>query len=295
MVLELLLLCGCSSQNPYQQRGGVWYFEKNPIKLATGERLTPLKGVFAKTQIHGYFRGLPITDSEGSSFEVLSEHYAKDAKGVYYCDAYRDGQDYFSVLHIRTKRLGADPQTFQYLKSGYARDASRVFFEGAVFPVKDVASFEVLDYAFTRDSIMAYYHQTPIAGSDGKNFKRLDGSYSTDGKQVFYSYIDLEAKPMPRSFVVRGALVGSFEVLNDYYAKDAGHLYYAGKAMATGSALEVMGLGYAKTSTQVFYEGKVIAGADAGSFVLLSSASISETQDAKDSKATYRQGRKTGP
>jgi DKNYY family len=280
------LLVGCGSREPYQQRNGVWHFEDQPMQLKPGERLTPLLGAYAKTEVHGYYRGQALEGSEGRSFETLSEHYAKDHKTVYYCDAYRDGKDYFSTQRSRIKVLEADPNSFRFLKSGYARDASTIFFEGQSFVVKDVN-----DYGFARDRVTGYYDKKPIPGSNGRSFAVLDNHYSRDSKHVYHSYDDLSQSPVIlRSGRIEGALVDSFTVLETGYAKDAKRAYHNGKPLASSAAFEELSLGYAKTDKQVFYDGKAIPGADAVSFVMLEPRP--DDADAKDSRARYLVGRK---
>jgi hypothetical protein len=284
------ILLGCASREPYQQRNGVWHFEGQAMRLKPGERLTLLQGAYAKTDVHGYYRGVALETSDGRGFESLSEHYAKDRERVYYCDAYREGQDYFSSQRTRIKVLEADPKSFRFLADGYARDAKNVFFEGRSFPVKDVNSFELLKDGFARDHLTGYYHQTPIPGSDGGSFAVLGNHYSRDRTHVFYSSFDLNHSPVViRSARLEGALVDSFTVLEDGYAKDDKRSYHAGKPLANAVTFEVLSLRYAKTNRQVFYEGKPIPGADAASFVMLQP--IGEA-DAKDSRARYSQGRK---
>jgi DKNYY family len=289
----LSLLVGCGSREPYQQRNGVWHFDDQPMQLKSGEHLTPLLGAYAKTEQHGYFRGKALEGSDGRSFETLSEHYAKDHKTVYYCDAYRDGQDYFSTQRTRIKHLKADPNSFRFLKSGYARDANSVFFEGQFFPVKDINSFEILDYGFARDHVTGYYQQMPIPGSDGGSFAVLDNHYSKDRNHVYHSYDDLrQSSVILRSGRIEGAFVDSFTVLETGYAKDAKRAYHNGRALASSTAFEELSLGYAKTNRQVFYNGKPIPGAIASSFVMLEPRT--DDADAKDSKAKYLAGRKVG-
>jgi DKNYY family len=291
MISLVSLLTGCSSKEPYQQRNGVWTFEDQPITLQPGEHLTPLIAAFAKTERHGYFRGLPLGTSDGGSFEALDEHYAKDQQRVYYCDAHRVGQDYFTTPRRRVKVLEADPASFQILKAGYTRDANKLFFEGQLFPVKDVSSFEMLEYGFARDRISGYYQQTIIPSSDGGSFAVLDNHYSKDKAHVFYSYSDLNTSPvMLRHKRLDGAMPDSFTVLDSGYAKDAKRSYHTGKPLANSASFEVLSLGYAKTDTQVFYDGKPVTGAIAASFVMLEP--VTKQADSKDSKANYQQGRR---
>jgi DKNYY family len=291
MIGLVSLLSGCSSKELYQQRNGIWTFEDQPITLQPGEHLTPLITSFAKTERHGYFRGVPLETSDGGSFEALDEHYAKDQQWVYYCDAYRVGQDYFSSPRRRVKVLEADPASFRILSRGYARDANKLFFEGQFFPVKDASSFEILEYGFARDRISGYYQQTLIPGSDGGNFAVLDNHYSKDNAHVFYSYNDLNASPVVLQHQrLDGAMPDSFITLESSYAKDAKRVYHHGKPLAGSASFEVLSLGYAKTNTQVFYDGKPVTGADAKSFVMLEP--ITDQADSKDSRANYQQGRR---
>lgn len=291
MIGLVSLLTGCGSKEPYQQRNGVWTFEDQPITLQPGEHLTPLVAPFAKTERHGYFRGLPLETSDGGSFEALDEHYAKDQQRVYYCDAHRVSQDYFTSPRRRVNVLEADPASFRILKGGYARDASKLFFEGQLFPVKDVNSFEMLEYGFARDRIRGYYQQNIIPSSDGGSFTVLDNHYSKDNTHVFYSYNDLNASPVVlRHKRLDGAIPDSFTTLESGYAEDVKRVYHNGKPLANSASFEVLSLGYAKTDTQVFYNGKPVTGADATSFVMLEP--ISEQADSKDSRANYQQGRK---
>lgn len=292
LILGLLaLLCGCSSKEPYQQRKGVWYFNGDPVLLNPGERLTPLIGAYAKSQQSGFYRGTRLLGSDGKSFEALSDHYAKDQAQVYYCDAYRDGQDYFLIQRTRIKPLKADTTSFRYLKTGYARDARKMFFEGVEFGVKHIDSFEILDYGFARDKITGYYHQTLVPGSDGSSFAFVDSRYSKDVRHVYYSYFDTKGKATPKSVRIEGALVGSFVSLEGGYAKDAGRAYYEGKPLARAASFEVLALDYAKTDTQVFYRGKLVVGADALSFKMLET--ISDQADATDKNSSYKLGKKS--
>ncbi|MDX2007970.1 MAG: DKNYY domain-containing protein [Meiothermus sp.] len=288
------LLTGCGSKEPYQQRGGTWYYRDQPLQLQPGERLTPLSGEFARSQRFGYFRGLPISGSDGGSFVVLDGHYAKDRQQVYYCFARRESEDYFTTQRRVVKVLEADPTNFQLLRRGYAKDKQKVFYEGTPFAVRDVASFELLDYGlFARDRFTGYYDDIPIPGSDGPSFTPLDDHYARDRAHVYFADKDLSQSPIvARSWRLEGALLDSFKTLESSYAKDAQRAYYKGKPLSVsdGGWLEVLSLGYAKTQTRVFYEGKEVRGADAASFAMLQP--ITDQADSRDAKYSYKQGQR---
>lgn len=292
----LTLLTGCGTKEPYQQRGGVWFYRDQPLQLQPGERLTPLGGEFARSQQYGYFRGLAISGSNGPSFEVLDRHYARDRAQVYYCFARRESEDYFTTQRRVVKVLEADPASFRVMRRGYAKDSRKVFFEGVPFAVRDAASFELLDYGlFARDRFTGYYNDVPIPGSDGGSFVALGDHYARDRASLYYAFIDLSlSPPAVRAWGLEGALPDSFEVLEGGYARDARRAYHAGKPLrgTDGGQLEVLWLGYAKTGSRVFYEGQEIPGADAPTFQMLQPPT--DQADARDGKSSYKQGRKTG-
>lgn len=209
MIAGLLsFLFGCAEENasPFQQKDGAWHYHSTPI-----------------------------ADADAKSFQVLSAHYAKDARRVYYGDTYRESQDYFTTKKSRVIAMElADPATFRTLDSDYARDKAHVYFEGVRFPVKDIETFQLLDYGYARDRVSGYYHQRPVPGSDGSTFAALDLHYSKDAKNVFYSVLEPAPKePVRRTIRVQGADAATFAVLDRTAdspdAKDRDHTYREGR------------------------------------------------------------------
>lgn len=291
----LSLLFGCGSQQAYHRKGGRWYFEDKPLADVQGT-LTPLNGSFATAGENAYYRDARIPDGDGSSFEALSDHYAKDVKRVYYCDTYRDSKDYFTTKRIRIRQVSdADPSSFRYMDRGYARDSTHLFFEGTQHPVNDLGTFALLEYSFARDRSTGYYMQEPIPGSAGATFVGVDDHYSKDSVSVFYS--DLEpgqdgSPPVRRNVRLGQADPSSFHVLGNGYAADSSHVYHNGRLLPDAPAhFRVLSLGYAKSDVRVYYEGVAVAGADAASFTVLDQPTDSAT--ARDTGATYQQGRRT--
>ena len=235
----LALLFGCGTKtSPFQKIGGVWHYNQQPIP-----------------------------DAHAETFEVLSDHYAKDRLRVYYGDTYRDGKEYFSIRHDRVRVVErADPATFRYIDRGYAKDAASVFFEGVRFPVSDIGSFELLEYGFARDRVAGYYHQVVVPGSDGSTFAGIDSHYSKDKARVFHSDIVTDGGAHPpevRSTSLAGARVASFAVLEGGYAKD---------------------------DARVYYRGEPVAGADAATFAMLDNAT--DEGDARDARGSFKLGRR---
>ena len=265
----LSFLFGCAEKEaPFQEKGGLWHY-----------------------------RELRIEDADAKTFQVINENYARDKGRVYYGDTYRKGQEYYMIKHSRLRVLdGADPATFRYLNYDYARDKAAVFYEGVAFPVKDVQTFELIDRAFARDRVTGYYQQRPIPGSDGTSFTRVDDRYSKDARHVFHSATEPRGTdPIRRSTLVKGALPGSFKILDIHgHAADAAQAYYRGELVTKDVAsFKVLDLGYAKTATRVYYDGKPIPQADAASFAMLEPET--DPADAKDRSSTYKRGKKVQP
>src|SRR5205085_3803911 len=121
--------------------------------------------------------------------------------------------EYYSIAHRRVAAIaGADAATFRYMERGYARDGSRVYFEGTAHAVRDAATFALLDYAFARDKATAYCHMTTIAGSDAATFTVLDSHYAKDRARVYWCSIETYggARPPYVQVVALDADVGSF-------------------------------------------------------------------------------------
>jgi hypothetical protein len=163
-----------------------------------------------------------IDSSDGTSFEVINDHYAKDKGSVFYCDTYRKGQEYYFIKRSRVLKIqGADPASFIYLEQGYAKDKQAVYYEADAFPVKDVASFQVLTYGFTKDRYMGYCDKTPVEGSDGESFTALDSHYAKDKNHVFYCTFTGEGNAPRRMItqVIKGADLATFETVTDTTGK----------------------------------------------------------------------------
>jgi hypothetical protein len=264
----LSFLFGCKPKSsPFEKRDGAWYYHE-----------------------------MVIVGADVRTFEVLSDHYARDASRAYYCDTFRESRDYFLTRHNRVTVIdGAQAATFRYLDQNYARDDAGVYFEGVRFAVKDPATFELLEYGFARDRITGYYHQVPVPGSDGATFAFVDSHYSRDAKHAFYSTIKPGTdgqRPTRVTVKIDGAQSGTFVALEYGYAADSGRVYYEGKPLTNDpQSFRVLQLGYAASRDRVYYYGAPIVDADPSTFATLDAPT--DSADARDAKASYQQGRRT--
>lgn len=245
----LSFLVGCfssgSKSSPFQQKDGQWYY-----------------------------RDTPITGSDAGSFQILDDHYAKDARRVYFGDTYRKGQEYYSIKHSRVETIeGADAASFAMLDREYARDARRVYRDGAAIPVRDPSTFQLIPgRLFAHDAKVGYYNGWEIPGSIGAAFVVISDHYARDSAQVFYCDIEVPPnthQPQLRAAALPKADLASFVALEYEYARDAHQAYYQERVIARNpDTFEVLDDGYARTGSMVFYRGDVLKGANAATFVV---------------------------
>lgn len=244
-LLSFLLGCFAPKDSPFQQKGGQWYY-----------------------------RDALISGSDASSFVVLSEHYAKDGRRVYFGDTYRKGQEYYAIKHSRVEVIdGADAASFALINDEFARDARRIYADGRPLRVMDPTTFAPIPgRPFERDAKAGYYHGWHIPGSSGATFEALDDHYARDAQHVFFCDVFVPpntATPQLRSVLLSDADVATFTVLEGGYARDAGRLYYEDRIIdrqpATFSRLPD---DYVRTATQVFYRGAVLEGANPSTFAV---------------------------
>jgi hypothetical protein len=248
-----------------------------------------------------YYKDVRVAETDGKGFESLDDHYARDSRQVYYGDSYRDGREYYLIRHDRVVVIAnADPASFRLMpgpggERGYARDARLAWFEGKVFPVKDLASLQILDYSFARDKVTGYYMRQPVAGSDGGTFESIDSHYARDRTTVFYCDIPYDRAeslpPIPQMTPLPGADPASFRLLEEGYAADARQVYWNEKVVGKDPAsFTVLTHNYAKTPTAIVYRGEKVKGADLASFTTVEP--LSDSADARDKSGEYWMGKK---
>lgn len=126
--------------------------------------------VFRDTQCVFYAGSLLSEDAP--NFELLEQStsgYSRDSKAVYYSGGVVEG---------------ADPQSFELLESGFARDSNAVYRGVTALPF-DRASFEILNEHFSRDANRVLYGDVPVPGADPETFKVRWGMVAQDSKSVF--------------------------------------------------------------------------------------------------------------
>lgn len=277
-ILGLGILTACKKSG-YEKKSGSVYFKDYLMRSADYDTFEPLNGVFAKDKNQGYYRGIPISDTDGANFIALDDYYAKDNALVFYCDNYID----FKLFETRRKDkiirvTGADAGSFVAIANEnvyeYAKDKFRGYYKGVGFVVQDLASFEPLDYQFGKDKKTGYFDLKPIPGSDGPSFSVLSRNFATDNQHVYYAS-SLVDGPVPADVqVIKVADPTSFTVVGLYYAADKTHAFYKNKSLEAANPTSFSQwtestTDYAADTTHVYFRDKLIAQADKASFNLL--------------------------
>jgi DKNYY family len=319
-IIGLGLLASCKKAG-YNTKNGTVYYKDYLMREADHASFEELNDVFAKDKKQGYYRGIPITGTDGANFKALDEHYATTQTSVFYCDNYLA----FDLFNTRRKNkidqvAHADAGSFEALKDEYAKDKSRAYFKGEGFAVTDVASFEPLDHMFARDTKSAYFFLKPIPGSEGRSFSVLSSHFAKDSRHVYCAWTISDGSSTPGIRVIEGADPTSFTPVSDfYYAIDKAHAYYEDKPLeaadpATFSQWDAYQTDYGRDSTHVYFEDKLIREAHKATFRLLTdrytqdslsifyedkplkpvdlpSFAVLESGYAKDAKRVYYNGR----
>ena len=148
-----------------------------------------------------------------------------------------DGKVYWtSGLPARTQEVsGADAATFHDLDGTYARDKSRVYYDGAELSAADVSTFEVLRSGWAKDRSHVWLRAQSISADPG-HFELIAGEMAKDASAVYCH---------------DGSVL----------SHDAAHFVRLSRSEDV--------LGFTKDSAAVYYYCSAIPDADPGSFVVL--------------------------
>ena len=283
VIFGVIPFSGCSSG--YREKNGKITFDGREI---TDKSFKVLSNEFAKDSAAAYYKSRAFQYADVASFEAVDEHYAKDKNKAYYCDEYREGQNYYLTKKQTIVEVDlAIPASFVTAGNGYAKDSKHAFFAGKAFAVKDIASFKTLNANFCKDDVQAYLDRKPIAGSDGKSFELLDQFFAKDKNHIYFCE---SAGPQKQQVTVLQCDAASFRVLEYPYSRDTSIVFYEGKSLvgADAATFKILGNGYAKDHQTVYFESKKMPGVDAASFELFTGAeNLEEFHFAKDQFGVY--------
>lgn len=115
---------------------------------------------------------------------------------------------------------GADPATFEQVKSWLGHDSQHVYYLDRLVPGVDVASLKVVRKPLFRDKNDYYYEDSPIHVADVESFKIIKWSFDSFwAKDSRYAYFDTTRLEVD---------LATFKVESESVAKDKSHVYYFG-------------------------------------------------------------------
>lgn len=283
VIFGIIPFSGCSSG--YREKNGKVTFDGREI---TDKSFKILSSEFAKDSAAAYYKGRSFQYADVARIEAVDEHYAKDKNKAYYCDEYREGQNYYLTKKQTIKEVDfAIPASFVTAGNGYAKDSKHAYYAEQAFKVKDINSFKTINASFTKDDYQAYLSCKPIAGSDGKTFELMDQFFAKDTAHIYYcEMIGTDQQKV----TVLPCNRHSFTILGYPYSKDDAVVFYGGNKLsgADAATFKVLGNGYAKDQQTVYFESKKLQGADASSFELFTGdENLEEFHFAKDKSAVY--------
>lgn len=261
IIFVIILQCGCSTG--YKEKNGKVTFNGKEI---TDKNFIVLSEEFAKDSASAYYKERSFDDADLPTFEALDEHYAKDKNKVYYCDEFREGQNYyFTKRQEITELKDVIPASFVSLGNEYGKDAAHAFFRGKKFAVKDIASFKSIDINFTKDTLQAYLNRIPIKESDGKTFEVTNPNFAKDSKHIYYYSLDGATKS---NISILPCDPQTFTIINDIFSKDTSKVFFLGFTIkdADPATFKVLPSGYSKDKNAIYFKEKKIPVVDLFTF-----------------------------
>ena len=175
----------------------------------------------------------------------------------------RSGKVYYGRVELKY----ADYRTFVELGHGYAKDRDNVWWNGAVLPYVDAASFRLTTQAGNPGHGPGMGPGVGIGPGAGMGPGAVPGPGSMPGMgpgyggypQVPMKYEVIGSSVFFNGVKVKGARASSFKDLGWGYGMDTFDVYYLGKEIdASTTNFKVLTDGYAKNSFDVFYCGEEV-------------------------------------
>lgn len=283
VIVGVIPLSRCSSG--YKQKDGKVTFNGKELD---GEGWIVFNESFAKNDTTVYYKTRAFEYADVATFKALDEHYAKDKDKAYYCDEYREGQNYYTTKKQTIVTIeNAIPASFEWLKGDYARDGKQAYCKGIAFAVKDVASLTIIDGRFLKDKYLVYFEKVAVKNGDVNSFRIINDNYAQDTNRIYYYGFHHETNNGIHEIPCNKE---AFTLLQYPYSKDNETAFY-GYTRISGSdasSFLVMGNGFSKDKNNVYKEAKILKGADAASFTILTEEESLEDDDyTKDNKHVF--------
>lgn len=259
-ILPLVFPSVSSVLMPKSDRGPVIVVDNGSTK----ERIPIPADARAEAEKTGYYNANGIVyaitclDCTFGADRYFSQVQNVDAVSFRTLGYYKFGKDKHRVFYAGKEIPKADPETFEVLKGGYAKDRNRAYhvsFGIREITEVDVVSFEALNRDFAKDQNHIYRESAKIS-NEPSNFRLIANSgfadmityYEMNGEIYVYDGMDKE-KLIPTTSTT------TFAVLNGGFSRDEhGAFCFANTiTLADLSTLQTVSRNYARDSVRVYY------------------------------------------
>lgn len=215
--------------NVYSKDSKQVYFYSRPIG-ADAQTFKVLDGLFAKDKRGIWYNGRLAPIKHIESFEIISKeiknkefHFCKDQSSVYSntSSKIRFG-GYASLL---TELKNSDPNTFQEINDVWSKDKNNVYWLGKVYKKADAKTFERIseppftefDYARDKNYVYIANGVTLKKGLHGASFEILNEFWAKDDSVVYF---------LPSQRIIKSIDVKTFKILDEKgKAEDKNYFY----------------------------------------------------------------------
>jgi len=297
VIIGVIPFARCNSG--YKQKNGKVTFDGREME---GKGWIVLNESFAKNDSVVYYKSRAFEYADVATFAALDDHYAKDKYKVYYCDEYREGQNYYTTKKQTIVTIeNAIPTSFEYIKDDYAKDEKLAYYKGRSFKVKDLATLALINERFLKDKYQVYFERATVRNADPRSFRVLNQNYAEDTSHIYYygfrnevnngihqipcnkETFTLLAYPYSKDDAavfyvytkISGADPASFTTIwgdsspeDVNYTKDKTYVFYKDKILPEVNVpgFKIVGLGYGADGRHVYFQGRIVKGADPATF-----------------------------
>lgn len=200
----------------YAKDGERAYFEGVAFAVKDVATFISIDPHFTKDDLQAYLNCKPIAGSNGKTFELMADNFAKDTANIYYYGYTGEGQHNICALPC-------DRQSFEILDYRYSKDKAHVFFLGFTVKDADGATFKILGSGYSKDKAAVYFEAKQVAGANGATFEVYKENESY-GQDVVYAKDNLAVYVDDKK--IMDADVAAFKVLGENYGSDNKHVFY---------------------------------------------------------------------
>ena len=235
-----------------KDKSTAWYLNE-AFQVADLGSLTILNHHFLKDIKTAYVNRTPVVGSDGKTFELISDHYAKDAYKYYYCTPY-DGK-------YEIKPITCHYTSFVIIDHQFAKDNTQVYYSGNKIKEADAPSFKMISFGYSKDKQNVYFQNKLIAGADPITFTPFEENENSLGETVY-------AKDKSSVYIndkrFAAADVTTFRILNEKYTVDKNGVYFRLKKVLNADAAtfrvfpHFVGDADAEDKNHRFGEGKLV-------------------------------------